>query len=198
MERKSLESAAANYSYLRGLLSLPLGLLLILTALTNWEWGPLSNTWVFLVSMLVLGMAYLAITRYYSENYGRVTPSTKQQVRVAVATTLSVAVIWGGLILTYSADLPVNGTAAFFGLVMLAYYGITVGLRAHHMIIWGQLVVAGLLPVWGGLGEANAANVGFLLAGVAAMATGIFDHRLLVRTFGSYQGVNLENGDVGA
>ena len=46
---------------------------------------------------------------------------------------------------------------------MLVYCAIRVEeLRAHHVIIWGSLLVAGLLPVW-------------------VAATGIFDHSLLVR-----------------
>jgi len=41
-------------------------------------------------------------------------------------------------------------------------------------------------------------KVGFLAIGVAAIATGIFDHRLLVRTFGSARDLNLENTHAGA
>jgi len=34
----------------------------------------------------------------------------------------------------------------------LAYYAILVGLRPHHLVIWGAVFVAGLVPIWGGLG----------------------------------------------
>lgn len=200
MERKKLETAAANYSYLRGLFYIPLGTLFILAALFNWEWGPLRHTWVFLGAVLVIGAACLPINRYYNENYGRVTPSTRQQFRAVVATIISVAVMVGGVFLlrsraNWSLDLPVDPIAASFGLLMLAYYAIVVGLRTHHMVIWGSLLVAGLLPVWGG---ADPSNIGLVLTGVAVMANGIFDHRLLVRTFGSSKGLNVENSDVGA
>ena len=200
MERKKLESAAADYSYLRGLFYIPLGILFILAALGNWEWGPLRHSWVFIGAVLVLGAACLPITRYYNENYGRLTPSTRQQVRAALATIIGVAVMAGGSFLLrsqadWSLDLPVNPIAASFGLLMLAYYAITVGLKAHHMIIWGALVVSGLLPVWSG---AEPSNIGLVLAGVAVMATGVFDHRLFVRTFGSSEGLNLENSNAGA
>lgn len=53
---------------------------------------------------------------------------------------------------------------------MLALYAVTVGLRAHHVIVLGSLLVAGLLPIWGG---ADPSNVGPVLAGASAMATGI-------------------------
>ena len=203
MERKKLESAAAHYAYLRGLFSIPLGTLFILAALGNWEWGPLRHTWVFFGAVLVVGAACLPINRYYNENYGRVTPSTRQQFRAVVAIIVSVAVMVGAAFLLrsragWSLDLPVNPIAASFGLLMLAYYAIVVGLRAHHSIIWGALLVAGLLPVWGGVDLSNTSNVGLVLTGVAVMANGIFDHLLLVRTFGSSKGLNVENSDVGA
>jgi hypothetical protein len=38
-------------------------------------------------------------------------------------------------------------------------------------------------------------NIGLVIAGLAAIATGIFDHRLLVRTLGPAQGLNLEHGN---
>ena len=200
MERKKLESAAADYSYLRGLFYIPLGILFILAALGNWEWGPLRHEWVFIGAVIVLGAACLPITHYYNENYGRLTPSTRQQVRAFLATIIGVAVMAGGSFVLrsragWSLDLPVNPIAASFGLLMLAYYAITVGLKAHHMIIWGALVVAGLLPVWTG---AEPSNIGLVLAGVAVMATGVFDHRLFVRTFGSSKALNLENSNAGA
>jgi hypothetical protein len=197
MERKNLESAAAKYSYLRGLIYMPLGTLFIVAALGNWEWGPLRHTWVFVAVVMFAAGASLLIRRYYEQHYGRLTPSTKQQTRAMVALVIALALMVGGAFLlrsraSWSLDLPVNPIAASFGLLMLAYYAIVVGLRAHHVVIWGSLVVAGLLPVWG----SDASNVGLVLAGVGVMVNGIFDHRLFVRTFGSPGGPNIEDGDV--
>ena len=93
MERKSLESAAASYSYLRGLLGIPLGLLLVLAALGNWEWGPFRHTWLFVGTGLAIGLACLAIVRYYQEHYGRVTPSTRHQVRGTGAVVIGLAIM---------------------------------------------------------------------------------------------------------
>jgi len=198
MERKTLESTAASYSYLRGLLWIPLGILLIVAALGNWEWGPLRHAWVFVACVLAAGAAGLAITRYYGEHYGRVTPSSRQQVRAAAATIIGVALMFGVEFLARSLDLPVNPTAASFALFVLTYYALTVGLRAHHTIIWGSVLVTGLLPAWGGLALSATDNIGLVIAGVAAIVTGIFDHRLLVRTFGSPQDPDLESGNARA
>lgn len=200
MQRRSLETAAANYSYLRGLFFIPLGMLFILAALGNWEVGPLRHAWAFLVAVVVLGAACLPISRYYNENYGRLSPSTRQQVRGAIAVAIGVAVIIGGSFLLrsrveWSLDLPVNATAVTFALVMLISYGIGVGLKPHHVIIWGSLLVAGALPVWNG---GDPSNIGLVLSGGAVMVSGIFDHRLFIRTFGPSKSVNLENSDAGA
>jgi hypothetical protein len=60
-------------------------------------------------------------------------------------------------------------------------YALGPGLRAHHVVILGALLVAGALPVWDG---ADSANAGLLLAGVVVALTGVFDHRAFLDTFG--------------
>ena len=200
MQRRDLETAAASYSYLRGLLFIPLGGLCILAALGNWEVGPLRHAWVFLVVAAALGLVYLVINRYYVENYGRLSPSTRQQVRAGVAVAIAVAVVLGGSLLLrsradWSLDLPVNAVAVSFALVMLVSYGVGVGLKAHHLIIWGALLVTGALPVWNG---PDPSNIGLVLAGVAVMLSGVFDHRVFVDTFGPPNALHREDGDVAA
>jgi hypothetical protein len=187
MQRAQLETAAAKYSYLRGLLFIPLGVLLILAALANWEAWPFRHPWAFPVAVLAVGAAWLRITRYYKDHYGRIGPSTEQQVRAAVAVVLATAVMLGGSLLlrsraAWSLDLPVNAIAISFALIMLISYGIGVGLKAHHVIIWGAILVAGAVPVWNG---ADPSNIGLVIAGVGVIVTGLFDHRLFVQTFGS-------------
>ena len=200
MRRGNLEMAAANHSYLRGLLFIPVGALCILAALGNWKVGPLRHAWAFLVAAVVIGAVYLAISRYYNEKYGRLSPSTRQQVRAGVAVVIGVAVMFGGSLLMrsradWSLDLPVNAIAVSFALVMLVSYAIGVGLKAHHVIIWGTLLVAGALPVWNG---ADPSNIGLVLAGVAIIASGVFDHRLFVHTFGPPRLSGYSDGDAGA
>jgi hypothetical protein len=200
MRRTTLETAAAKYSYLRGLLYIPAGLVIILAALANWEVGPLAEPWTFPVAALAVGAACLPISRYYNEHYVRLTPSTRQEVRGAAAIAIGLAVVAGGSLLLrsradWSLDLPVNAVAVTFALVMLVSYAIGVGIRPHHALIWGVLLVAGALPVWTG---SDPSNIGLLLAGVAVMVNGVFDHRLFVQTFGLPEGLDLEESDVGA
>ena len=186
MDRRQLQSAAAEYPYLRGLCSVPLGCLWIGAALGNWEWGPFRHAWVFVAVVLVIGAAWAAINRYYNVHYGRVTPSTRQQLRATAAGLIGVALMIGLTTLLrsqagWSLDLPVNPIPGVFGLLMLAYSATVMTLRPHHVVIWGSLAVAGLLPVWSG---DDPSNVGLVMCGVAVMANGVLDHLAIVRTMG--------------
>lgn len=187
MGREKLQTAAANYTYLRGLLYIPAGALFILAALGNWEVGPLDEAWMFVVLAGLILLSSVPIYGHYNKHYGRLTPTVRQRNRGAVAVAIGLVVVVGGSMLlrsqvSWSLDLPVNAAAVTFALIMLISYGAGVGLEAHHVVIWGALLLAGALPVWTG---ADPSNIGLVMAGVAVMLSGIFDHRLFVRTFGS-------------
>jgi hypothetical protein len=203
MDRNKLESAASHYTHLRGLFAVPGGALLVLAALGNWEWGPFSHNWVFVAALLTLMTASLGISRYYNEQYGRISISTGQRARAAVAAVGTTALTLAASLLLrsdldWSLDLPVNGVAAALAVGFLSYYALTVGVKPHHAIIWGSLLVVALLPVWGGLDLTDTSNVGLVLAGLAAMASGVFDHRFLVRSLEPAHNLSLRAGDVGA
>jgi|1186.fasta_scaffold65962_2 hypothetical protein len=199
MDRRKLESAVAAYPYLRGLFALPLALLCTAAALGNWQWGPFRHDAVFLAAVAAAGLLAAAINHYYNENFGRVTPSGRAQVRAAAASAAGVAVmVLGSLLLrsraSWSLDLPVNPVAAMFGLLMLMYYGAVVGVRPHHAVVWGSLLVAGALPVWTG---ADPSNVGLVMAAAAAVVNGLLDHRLLVRSLSPGAPTTAEAGRAG-
>jgi hypothetical protein len=201
MQRTKLESAVAENSHLRGLFAVPLAGLMILSALGNWEVGPLRHAWVFVACAVLLAAACLPLARYYNEHYGRVTPSKRQQTRAVLAVAICLPVMIGGSLLlsstaSWSLDLPVNPTAIGFAVVMLVTYAMSVGLKAHHVVVFGALTVAGLIPVWAH--EGMSGNEGLVLAAVAVAVAGILDHRLLVRTFGPSDGLDGERVDVGA
>ena len=184
MTTESLRSTASDYHVLRGLLAVPVGCLMLVSAAGNARWGPLRHDWVFFAAALVLALSAALINRYYNEHFGRVTPSRSQQRRGFAAALLGVALMFPVATLlrsraSWSLDLPVNAIAATFGLLMLGYYAATVRLRPHHLVIWGSLVVVGLAPVWTG---GDPSNTGLLLAGIALVINGLLDHRELVRS----------------
>lgn len=199
MERTHLEAAVAENSHLRGLFAVPLGGLMLLSALGNLEAGPLRHDWVFIAVALSLLATCRPIARFYDEHYGRATPSRRRQVRGAIAVVLCVPVVIAGSLLlssraAWSLDLPVNPTAISFALVMLVAYAMSVGLRAHHKVVVGALLLAGLIPVWERAGASG--NAGLALAGVAVAVAGVLDHRLLVQTFGPSRRLDAEHVDV--
>ena len=116
--------------------------------------------------------------------------------RTPASLILFAAGLVGGSILDFWLDLPVSLFAAVFALTMLAWFAINVGLKAHHRIIWGALLVAGLLPVWGALPD--RVSVAWLPIGVATITAGIFDHRALVRAYGPAKAMDSENSNAGA
>jgi hypothetical protein len=198
MDRDALESTAANYPYLQGLWAVPMGLLMPLAGITNLRDRP-SGPWLMAIAggiLLLSGAGSLLIARHYREHYGRVTPTRSRQVRHAAAGIAWVAVLFVGAnkYLLWSPDGPFCVFAAAFALATLAYYAILVGLRAHHVVIWGSVLAAGFLPIWGGLG-ADRDALAMLPLGVAFIASGLFDQRLLVRSFESSKSPNLAHDD---
>lgn len=204
MDRKQLESAAANTYYLRGLLAIPVGVVWVCTGLANMRGGPFIHPfihpfiqlWVFPVVVILAGAAFRLLTRRYNDYYGRVTRQVSP-ARAIAESILFVLVMSGALVLAQVLDLPVNGLAASFALVALAYYAVGAALKAHHLVIWGAVLVASLIPRRGDPATTNTLNVGFLAVAVAATATGIFDHRQLVRTFGSSRDLKREDSHAG-
>jgi hypothetical protein len=183
MERKALESAGAHYLALRGLFGIPLGLIFVCSGLGNLAWGPFRHLWVFWAALGIAGLSGLAIMGYYRRRYGRVTQTARDQAKAAALTALGALLITGGIMLDWRAGLPIDTTVATFGAMMLGYYAATVGLKLHHALIWGGLIVAGLLPVWGDVSRDSKINGGLIVMGIATAVAGLFDHLTLERTF---------------
>jgi hypothetical protein len=176
MDRRELERAAVSYAHLRGLLLIPIGALLVLSALANAEEVP---TWTFPAGLVVGAVVCLLIVRHYRERYGHVRASARQQTRDAIAIALAIVIVIAASVLL--RDAPVNPIAIAFAIALAVGYALGAGLRAHQLAILGALLAIGLLPVWDG---DESANAGLALAGVAISLTGILDHRAFVHVFG--------------
>ncbi len=192
MDRKRLETAAASNHYLRGLLAIPFGIVLIASGLGNMEWGPFRDLWAVPVAIVVAGGLYLLGVRYYNDHYGRATLRTGR-MRNILGAIGAMAMMIGGPILIQALDLPLSGFGIAWATVALGYYAVTVGLRPHHVVIWGAVLVASLVPVWGDPRTTDSPNIGLIIIGAAAIVTGLLDHRLFVRTFGSPADLDLED-----
>jgi hypothetical protein len=87
-----------------------------------------------------------------------------------------------GTILDFRLTLPISAFAVLFGAGMLVWFHLCVGLRPDHLVVWGALIVVGLIPVWGGFDD--RASVGWLPIGIATIVAGLLDHRALTHSFG--------------
>ncbi len=183
MQRKDLEAAAANVTYMRGLLAVPLGSAFLLAGLGNLQWGPLRHDWVFVLCLAVIAASALAINSYYNRNYGRVTTSNRPRVRYVLPYLFYGAAMVGGPLLDTWLNPSVSLFAALFAVAAISWYATRVQLRAYHVVVWGALLVVALLPVWDSLDDAT--SVAFLAIGAATIVSGLLDHRTLVRGFGA-------------
>lgn len=182
MDRRELETAAARSTYLRGLLAVPLGVLFVLAGLGNLGWAPLQSPVVFGACLAALAVVAAVLTRSYNEHYGRVRLAQRQQLRFTVTSFACFGIpLVSGALLDFHLDLPISLTAALFGPAMLLWFTLCVGLRRDHVLVWGALMVVGLLPVWGGVPD--RASAAWVPLGVATVVAGLLDHRALARTF---------------
>ena len=181
MHRKQFEQRTAAYAYLRGIMAIPGGLVAVVFALGNWQVGPFANDLVVIAAVLLAAGAWYAIERGYRRRYGRMTPTAGAELRTFLAGLLVVGLIIGGSIALHALDVPLNPIMVTFPVAFIALYAIGGALRAHHLVIWGAVLAAGLLPVW----EAppDPGNVALVVCGCAAIASGLLDHLAFTRLF---------------
>jgi hypothetical protein len=200
MERRQLEAAAANYPYLQGLWAIPLGFGTIVAGISNLQNRPSDPVVLGIIigGLAIAGVTSVLIGRYYRDHYGTVIPTRDRYIRQAVAIVAWIAILFIGAnqALFWSPDGPQCIYASAFALATLAYYAILVGLRPHHVIIWGAVVVAGLLSIWGGLG-ADRDPLAMIPLGLLLMLSGVLDQRLLARSFRQSGTEQLEGSRVG-
>lgn len=200
MERRQLEAAAANYPYLQGLWAIPLGFGTIVAGVSNLQNRPSEPMVLGIIigGLAIAGVASVLISRYYRDHFGMVTPTRDRYIRQALAIVAWIAVLFIGAnqALFWSPDGPQCIYASAFALATLTYYAILVGLRPHHLMIWGAVFVAGLLPIWSGLGP-DRDPLAMIPLGLLLMLSGVLDQRLLARSFRQSGTEQLEGSRVG-
>jgi hypothetical protein len=202
MDRRQLEAAGAEYPlvHVQGLYAVPAGLLWFMIGLSNLEEQRVAGP--ILVAGFLLCLAGVAgAGLFYRRTYGRVTPTRERQVRyyVALASGFVVFIAADQLARTLLGRPPtvgVSSMASAWALGSIVFYAMSSGLRPHHVAIWGALLVAGLLPIWG-TGVDRDAMAAFPI-GIATILSGLLDHRLIAQTFRAYDSLQLERSDAGA
>ena len=194
MDRKTLLEAGPTYTYLRGLLAVPIGIVFLIAGATYLEWGPFGSQWLFWGAALACLAAGVLIDRYYRQNYGRVRPPRETRVKDAAWTVFGVVALIGFAVLDSVLSLPLNGYVLAYALMMFGYISTSIGVKLRHAVIWGALLVTGALPVWNGVDESA---VGLIPMGVATIVCGLIDHSVFVANLGPSR-MSVGNGNVGA
>jgi hypothetical protein len=196
MDRKQLESAAARYPYFhsQGLYAIPAGILWFLIGLSNLEDRPVSP-WVLFAGAVGCLAALGGVGLYYRRTYGKVNPTADRRRRYIAGAVagFGVFVAVDQLIRTLFGRPPTPAISSYvtaWSLGMLVFYAIAVGLKVHHIVVWGTLAVAGILPVWGVSADRDA--LASFPIGVVTMLSGLLDHRLLLGAFASAGPLDLE------
>ena len=186
MERRLLESVGRLHPGpgWHSLYAIPFGLFTMQIGLGKLGLSPLGP-WNFLAGLAAFVALSYGVGRYYKRSLGTVTPTARTATRMTIAVgvwlTVFVAGLHAGRALGEGPpEGAANAQAVAWGVAMLAFHAIGTGLRAHHVVVWGVVIVAGLLPVWARPPAGDAASL--LLMGGAVALTGALDHRLLVRT----------------
>ena len=98
MDRRRLETAGAEYPYLQGLWTIPLGIGMIVAGLSNLQDRPTGIGAIVLIlgGLGLAGGASLVIGRYYRDRYGSVTPTRDRTIRQVVALVAWIVVLFLG------------------------------------------------------------------------------------------------------
>ncbi|MEO6715240.1 MAG: hypothetical protein ABIM89_17710 [Mycobacteriales bacterium] len=201
MDRRQLESAGESFphTHVQGLYAVPFGVLLwFFVALGNVAEPP-GGRWIVRAGIVLAALLLWLVTFYYRRSFGRVTPTRDRQIRYVVAAVVAFAVFAGvdqilRAFLGRPPEPAVSTTLSAWAAGMIVFYLVAGSLRAHHLIIWSAMFVAGLLPIWGHGIDRDA--LAYFPIGTAMIVTGLFDHRDLLRTFRAYHDLHLETTDV--
>lgn len=180
------------YNQLQGLKYVPLGVYFILLGLDEpgrfpWLEGSfIGRTWT-VWGLVVVGVLYWLIKRYYDERYGRVNRSAADQQREE----REGLVLMGLFLVAFLADvflgLPVSLSAFVFGGNYLYLALVRAQRFRRHYVVFGLLFAAlGLLPLFLDIRPYDivlGGNLFTLAGGVLITGIGLLDHLLLVRTF---------------
>ncbi|TRW46724.1 hypothetical protein [Georgenia yuyongxinii] len=161
---------------------MPTGLIFLAAGLTDTPPigdEPVSGSAPWFVLALVVGaVGYYVVNRYYVTTFGRVEPSRRTLVRIAVLTLACASIMCVGITLDIRLDLPVSLFGAAFGVALLLYYRLLNVLRPYHLVLLGGLTVLALAPVWGGLDDKVSPVM--IPIGLVTIVIGLLDHRDLL------------------
>lgn len=177
-----LRTVTANYEALQGLKLVPMALPVAYAGIGAFVDG--MNEWAALVGFLLTTaaafvLAYLA-GRWYERRYGVVRPTREQRRRMAIRTTIAIALVLATALLDSWLRLRISLFGITTAGVLLAYWRAYTGLTRHHVVAAAAIAAASFLGLF--IERGAAWGILFLTFAVAYAVVGLLDHRTLAST----------------
>ena len=201
---QKIRFAAANYSNLQGLKSIPVGLLLLAVSLwANLPSGPNRNLALPLILLLLMGVLYACIAGYYRRTLGWARPSKSyRRIEILFATAFSALALLGFVIDT-SGLTSFSTLGIVFALGLLADYlrfnwPIKGKFLSYYPLMSLLLVAASIGPamffpnIWRELGFVDPMLGILSLVGVLIILIGLLGHIFLRQSLQSHR--EIEDG----
>ena len=178
---------AKNYNSLQGLITIPMGVILILVGLgKQFHWPGLQWQNPYFSSFVILAMAFIIVGKYfYRQRYGTVQPQSSMK-RFGLE-LLGVIGVFGLIYLdiTLLAGVPISFTVLGFSCIQFFIPFFEEGRRRYYWICGALLVAAALSPLLQITSKTDLFLFGwlnYLSLGVAVVLSGLLDHRFLAHT----------------
>lgn len=184
MNLERVRYIASNYHHLQGLKQVPVGILLLLVAVSNsvvrsWYtmWKPIPDLFVW----LLVFVAYALISVYYRKSFGQVerSPWSKRGASKVVILFLAITV-------AFAVDMafwpPVSIIGSVCAIWMFSIWWDGGRMRAQYVVAAGALAGASLWPLVGAVTPKQFFSIGLPISlGAVFLVNGIIDHLVLKR-----------------
>jgi hypothetical protein len=190
------------YSSLQGLIMIPIGIWLLLLALTRQlGWSRPGDCTFSLPALLLSILGAYFLWRYYQRRFGEVKAGGKLAPKTGLFTIVSLILYFAFMVLLsidqeYTRNFPVSLALVTLGLWFDIIPFFSEGQRRHYFVIGGIITFIAFLPASGLMTKqqllGGSGSWAVALVGLGYCVGGLLDHWLLVRLFRQLQEKNDE------
>ena len=179
-----VRAVTANFFFWQGLRWVPLGVMLMVSALA--PRSPALKPWVSIGMFVLLAVAgWLSVSvlgRYYAQAYGRVQGIAGQHARrTRIKWLIVYPIMTAALVLDWRLNLPVFLSGAAFAAGIEAYRRSTGGGRRHYLVAEVLLAALTLVPLVSAASSRSLLVPFIGILGAIYVVGGILDHLELTR-----------------
>jgi hypothetical protein len=187
---KRMQIVTKNYSVLRGLQVVPLGLLFLALAAFELGWLHFSNQWILAAPIAMCGalLLYRIIGNHYDRLFGRVQGIQGNKLNRILRSVAVVVLLSEAIHIDSTMNLPISVTGLAFACMFFYRWRTTDTFRTHLFAMAFLMLWFSFLPLTAGFMPLNKSLIpghgGYeLVIGLLLTIGGLCDHWLLIRTF---------------